>query len=652
MNNPDKPLLINPFIFPSETNARFSLFLLSVFFLGIWIITFIPSLLPDTIAAYWENAYQAIGQNYDLSSPQILPELLQQIKAGAIIPVVIGVWLSVLWALIQFFYKKQVNEIIIDSKASQDPKNKAVTEQIKQLALQVDIAEPEVYLSPSKMSEEGLAFGFKGAQKIIIGGKIGLGLKMPHTRVRSIALILHELGHIANKDVYRSHLALALWKTLQWIVFPIIALLSFMNLLSGIINKADQGFDGEEIKRIVMINIPTVLREWVILGGLFIVFHLMYANILRVREYFADWRAGIWGARNVLIQIFQSSTPISRPYWVDQLKNQWRQSTAFLDFTQSAFKHWVQRYHPTPDQRRAALLNPNLLYKLHPELGVIVGFSLALAVLGVYPVLFTVLYFTKILCYGLILSAAQFKSQTILTLGYPFVLCLIYFTTAVILWKIGRIFFNSIGLQLTKDIIAHYSSHETYPKKKIVYVALYMTIGLEVGKWFTPLSEFNLQGWDVWAGVFLVSNLVIFLLNLAWMWFVYIIAKQSFMYAQEYIVKRYHYITFFSALLLMLFYAGFILLRSTIINQPLKSVATTGAIGVGVGLLLVIVFTGVALITMRLRFPRKSECAHCDSTVPAGTLLGKTCPHCHTPFGRALWLMEDDIKHVNMPPQS
>ena len=179
-----------------------------------------------------------------------------------------------------------------------------------------------------------------------------------------------------------------------------------------------------------------------------------------------------------------------------------------------------------------------------------------------------------------------------------------------------------------------------------------MTMGLELGKWFTPLSAFNLQGWDVWAGVFLASNLIIFLLNLTWMWFVYLIAKQSFLYAQEYIAKRYHYITFFSALLLMLFYAGFILLRSTIINQPLKSVATTGAIGVGVGLLLTIVFTGVTFITMRLRFPRKSECVHCHSPVPAGPLLGKICPHCHTPFGRALWFMEDDIKHVSMPQQS
>jgi hypothetical protein len=92
----------------------------------------------------------------------------------------------------------------------------------------------------------------------------------------------------------------------------------------------------------------------------------IYASLLRAREFYADWRAAAWGAKEGL------TTQLTFA------KN--REAT--IDFKTKIRKLFRLNYHPTPQERLDTLQAPDRLFTFKPELSLFVGWLAATILFG------------------------------------------------------------------------------------------------------------------------------------------------------------------------------------------------------------------------------------------------------------------------------
>ena len=208
----------------------------------------------------------------------------------------------------------------------------------------------------------GIAFGY-GSQKFICFRK---GLHDAFLKARQSTqfhtVLLHELGHLENQDVNKTILSLALGKSF----FPVaLVLLGILNLyvIGAILEKlATQGslqpvWDG--LPTIFSINFKTIV--------LILLVDVILSSILRVREFYADARAREWlGQPQAFFTLFTS---------VSQHHQETAQAKNRIP-GQQWLTAWYRRLtlkHPTHKQRVNALLDPHGLYRPSFEVALISG---------------------------------------------------------------------------------------------------------------------------------------------------------------------------------------------------------------------------------------------------------------------------------------
>jgi hypothetical protein len=88
------------------------------------------------------------------------------------------------------------------------------------------------------------------------------------------------------------------------------------------------------------------------------------ASVLRVREYYADSRADLWGAQQGLRMLLRPKDSSIPPLW-KQIRGWWK-------------------LHPTPAERLATIDNPGQLFKFSLDLPFLVGFLMAIISFGAF----------------------------------------------------------------------------------------------------------------------------------------------------------------------------------------------------------------------------------------------------------------------------
>lgn len=334
---------LNPFAFPSDTDLRFVVLIVSILASSLLIYNVLSNfalidifkgsslcVLHDKVIQ--ADKYSKNTQLLDAASyaswkcqvPFLIPHILFLI-AGIVLILGVAVviyWLIPLWKLIQGRFVPL---------STQDAPE--IVAYLSSLCNEAKLTPaPRFVWNPLKFTSSSRAFGHLGRYYIALTGGFVTMFSTDQAVFRTI--ILHELAHLRNRDVNKTYFAIAIW----W-AFVAVALVPLIVFLF----RYPQLAYLYQIWRIFMLAVLVYL----ILNG-----------VLRVREFYADVRASTWeSSPKVLIRVLQSLRP-SHGMWES-----------------------LTRFHPDPNKRCQVVYETHRLF----QVDLWVTFSLGIAIGIAFP---------------------------------------------------------------------------------------------------------------------------------------------------------------------------------------------------------------------------------------------------------------------------
>ncbi|MCK5427884.1 MAG: M48 family metalloprotease, partial [Anaerolineales bacterium] len=320
---------LNPFIFPSDTDFRFALLIVSV--IGVSLIIYqmlyntVPGVLERSLATQvrcMESAEAAHPNDpfaqSDAFEGCMLPA--DRVRALGIFGAV--VFLLVVAGLIYWYMPtwKIRRSQLVPLSAEDAPD---VVAYLADLCGEVGLAQPPIFLwNPLNPNPNGVAFGRWGRYYVsMTGGLVG---QFYTDRAAFRAVMLHELSHLLNGDVNQTYLAVAIW----W-AFVAVALVPFVIGQPYAISRLGKPWGN------------LFGQGWRLLGLTALVY-LTRNAVLRAREMYADVRASVWdGPEGALRRVLKTL--------VHPAGGRWRS---------------VVSVHPDPDDRERTLDDTDRLFRL------------------------------------------------------------------------------------------------------------------------------------------------------------------------------------------------------------------------------------------------------------------------------------------------
>lgn len=338
----------------------------------------------------------------------------------------------------------------------------------------------------------GIAFGY-GTDKYVCLRK---GLHDAFLKARQSpqfnAVLLHELGHLKNRDVDKTILALKLGKSFFPVAVVLLGMLNLYVVWSTVERMVIQGslqpvLDGLPI--ILGINVKTIV--------LIALVDILLSSVLRVREFYADARAREWlGQPNAFFEVFATEPDSARLAAPSLLRQRLTQGYAKLT-----------RKHPTHKQRIAALLNPYELYRPSPEVALLSGLLaglvlnsgvhfLGVGVVELNPLLLAINHFAE----GLESSYVNLVLLRLILIGLDLLFWAVFLAIFALLLGLAVVpIVATVGLQLQA---AAFSDSSRQPAAKpfvalpqLALLALMLGLGLVLGCLLVPVPKaFSLLG--------------------------------------------------------------------------------------------------------------------------------------------------------------
>lgn len=266
---------LNPFVYISETDIRFYLIVaVSIIMPSLWMLIF--------VLVFFSVAFQI--------------EITIFHKLSILVPILIFNILFIYWN-----YKNFPRKILRKTKYKKFNQKKFPDhfEYINKLYQQFSSIgkQPTLIYQPFDRSESAFTFGIKHNFYVAISGGMIITFRKSLNKFKSI--FLHEIGHLANRDVEKTYLATAASRSLSFILpisLGILVIPSLYYQLGMLYNGIVEGYDLTYI--ISRMN----LDQWgLIVGGLAIYFlffwlftFLLRNQLVRYREFYADARVVEW----------------------------------------------------------------------------------------------------------------------------------------------------------------------------------------------------------------------------------------------------------------------------------------------------------------------------------------------------------------------
>ncbi len=491
--SPSVPLLLDPLALSAETRGRFRMLLLAAFVMTWSLAAFLaPANLAYSVSEMGaeEPIIEVEGASisrenldFDLffktlsSNPEARMEFRRQVMQC-----IASATLVCAFLLLFFFisWRSPRRTARRHSTRKLNPKDhpKIATE-LESLAQRAGIEENlEWHIKPGRL--DGLAFGTSNRPILAVGGEANRLERSWGDLHR--AVVLHELGHVVNRDTAAREGTRAAWLALM--------ALSGLTMIVLII-RGDSW--SELIRLVVRISITAAL-------GL-----SLWARLVRAREYFADWRVAQWGfaaplRRRLSLEQAFASNGISRSH------SQNRPSLA------ARFKSTLRllpSVHPSNRARLDVLDHPRKLFRVSSSLAAATGLLLAITVgyLGLALVQVGTILFGSVMTFSMAIAGVV-----------PGVI-----VAATLLGFMAAAFFpltywivNALGIQVLREAVRSLSESgiRDWGYLRQVLTALAFTMGAEVGFWTTPLG---ITAWSkplwmlIWLGTFTL---------LIWIWLV------------------------------------------------------------------------------------------------------------------------------------
>ncbi len=348
-----------------------------------------------------------------------------------------------------------------------------------------DFARPELF-QRKEIQGDGQVFGFPGRYRIALTSSLSCLLKKEDERSRSIrALVLHELAHIANRDVERSYLAAA-----GWIV---IAPLTFLWILASLIE-------------VLYLRSPTVARFLIPfafqMAFTLVSIELVRRSLLRGREHFADLRAAhFWSAREALLTALGA-----RP--ARAFLSPWRRIAERL--------RGLTKNHPYDHERQKMIRDPDAVFRVRSDVAYLACLTLNYILLMLGTMLFAGI---SVIPASLNAAAATKAFQYLETADVTTAIeafhsiksydGLLYFISATLICiGCGYIITSTVGVQVQRMAVAQLARGQHGPRSylQLLRPAFFCAAGLGSGLLVIPFMPnpgiaqvFRLGLWLVFA---------------------------------------------------------------------------------------------------------------------------------------------------------
>jgi Zn-dependent protease with chaperone function len=328
-----RPARLNPFAFPSDTDLRFVLLIVTVLGASLFIYNFFCRLthFQELLAAasctlrQTPNLDQAISAQ-DVSALKTAGDAVRQcgIPFQSILTaymiggvVLVGAVAVVIYWLFPFWNLWRGKFVPLSAEDSPE-----LMMYLAELCRETQLARPPSFIcNPFNQIITGLAFGRVGRYYVALSG--GLVTLFFTDRASFQAIVLHELAHLRNADINKTYFAIATW----W-AFVIVALVPFaaFSVISAVRFGEDRSLLLDEAWRVLVLAV--------------LVF-LVLAATLRAREFYADVRAAIWD--NSADSLLRVLTRLEMP------KKRWQR---------------VTHVHPDPRERGRTLNETDRLFRM------------------------------------------------------------------------------------------------------------------------------------------------------------------------------------------------------------------------------------------------------------------------------------------------
>src|SRR5882672_2527763 len=307
---------LNPFAFPSDTDFRFWLLIVSVVSASLsvyesllrdWIL---PAHLLGIDGNLRLNCFEVIDTQIGACLHQNRTILLPWLLGGTL--ATLGLAFALYW--IHPALKLSRGRLLLLQGAD----TAEICRCLSGLRTEAGLNHPPVFVwNPLNSARTGLAFGRLGRHYVALSGGLVTTFYTDPSSFR--AVVLHELAHLRNGDVDKTYLTISIWRS-----FVGTALLPFAaSRWHAPLNES-------------------LALGWRVVALTLIVFTMRNA-ILRTREFYADLRASVWEGPSGALARVLSQLP-------EDGRNRW-------------FGWWT--VHPRPSERCRTLSDDTTLFRMH-----------------------------------------------------------------------------------------------------------------------------------------------------------------------------------------------------------------------------------------------------------------------------------------------
>jgi hypothetical protein len=340
---------------------------------------------------------------------------------------------------------------------------------------------------------DGQAYGLRGHEVLLLFGNPDLLEQGWQSMFKLIAL--HELGHLVNRDAADREKARAVWRALLLALGVGLAVLAGSSLSNAIRVTSEHGAStalvvlGKTAWNAVALGWPLVV--------LLVITRLIQAGLIRSREFYADWRVASWGFGGSLDQLLQ----------IHERRHEGR------------WQRWWG-LHPSCRLRRAALANPNRLFRVSLSLAFVTGVLFMVILTNGFKLTTQLSVFISALTYAPLPSEIQPDSSFLFLnvlrlLGTP---TLFFICTATV--ALSYLVTSVLGVQVQREAMADLAdgpSHD-WGYLRLLAPALLLSLGIEAGDLLVPFSALR----TMFARPVLLPVLLGGLTFFTWLWLVYI----------------------------------------------------------------------------------------------------------------------------------
>jgi len=444
---------LNPFALPAETDSRFNLFAIAAVMWALNLAVMLWGSLPDVV---YGNS--ASGVTSDVNG-------LLWFQVG--IPIVAIILATIL-------YITHPQRIIRRQQLQPfDPlKDAAFSQAVERLATLAELPKlPAVMLNQTKQVG-GQVFGLRGRYILRLNNGLRLALRKAPATFR--AVVLHELAHIANRDVGRTYFSQALWTATIWLtIAPLLLVLSYELIGSRLPLLLDGSFTAADLQKILRVSLPYFLFILFQCGLGLLLVAAIRASLLRVRETYADWRVATWESEQPLIDILKRSA-----------------SAQSLHYNFQSQLRRLLRLHPTITDRINFLQEPHRLFMMAYDVPLFVGWLTSTVILGASGLYFQTMSTASQGGVGFLLileSYIQNPSSDLIgssmLLASLLSIILMFILTIAPFLLMAYLVIQSIGIQVLHEVLhdLFFDQYSFRPHMRLLLASVLLAVGLYLG---------------------------------------------------------------------------------------------------------------------------------------------------------------------------